>query len=179
MLPAIAMMLGCHHVGSLGEDAGPDTDCAQGEYSGSFSIHKQSNVATLAGYTSISGDLTIFCPSCTDLDELICLTSVGEHLGIYANHALTNLDGLSALTSIGEGLRIGGFGSGNPALTNLDGLNNITSVGDEFVIFYNTVLPDCESCDLLDQITSTTGLTVVVVHDNLDDMCTPVPAGCP
>ena len=37
-------------------------------------------------------------------------------------------------------------------------------------------LPDCEVCDLLDQITS--GPTSTYVLGNLDDTCTPVPANC-
>ena len=63
------------------------------------------------------------------------------------------------------------------ALTTLDGLNGLTSVGGYLRIFYNGVLPDCEVCDLLDQLTSwPIGINV---YDNLDDACTPVPAGCP
>jgi len=65
----------------------------------------------------------------------------------------------------------------NAALTNLDGLSGITSVTDDFWILYNNILPDCEACELLDQITS--GPNTISVHDNLTDTCTPVPAGCP
>ena len=65
----------------------------------------------------------------------------------------------------------------NDALTNLDGLSALTSVGRDLNIFDNAALPDCEVCDLLDQLTS--GPTSIDVHDNLDDSCTPVPANCP
>ncbi len=41
----------------------------------------------------------------------------------------------------------------------------------------NGSLPDCEACEVLDQLTS--GPTSIDVHDNLDDLCTPVPANCP
>ena len=47
------------------------------------------------------------------------------------------------------------------------------------VAFYNcgnSALPDCEVCDLLDQLTVESG--GIDVHDNLADTCTPVPAGC-
>jgi hypothetical protein len=44
-------------------------------------------------------------------------------------------------------------------------------------IVWNIALPDCECCDLLDQLTS--GPTTINVHDNLDDSCTPVPDNCP
>jgi hypothetical protein len=43
--------------------------------------------------------------------------------------------------------------------------------------YNNDVLPDCEVCDLLDQLTSAP--TSIDVHDNLADTCTPVPTGCP
>ncbi len=239
----IVLLLGCHHTGSLNGDAGPDTDtdtdtdsdtdtdtdpieCNLGEYSGSLSIETQSDVATLAGYTSISGDLDIECHSCTDLSDLFCLatvdrcfliadntaltnldglsgltsvgeaflisdndiltdlgglsalTSVGESLSISLNDVLANLDGLGALTSVGGYLGYGYLGiAGNNALTNLDGLSALTSVFDDVIIFENIVLPDCEACDLLDQLTS--GPNSIDVYDNLDDSCTPVPDNCP
>ena len=141
----------CSDDNTSSTDGGTDTDtsCPEGEYSGDFTIGTQSDVATLAGYTSISGDLEIECLSCTDLSELICLTSVGGNLFLWDNDALTALAGLNALTSVG---------------------NNLT-------IFDNYALPDCEACDLLDQLTS--GPTLIDVHENLDDSCTPVPANCP
>ncbi len=155
-------------------DTGPN-ECTQdlGEYTGNFEINTQSDVATLAGYTSLSGNLTIDCPLCADLSELICLTSVGGNLSIINNDALTNLDGLSAITFVGGDLYI----CENAALTNLDGLSAITSVGEYLGIHGNIPLPDCEVCDLLDQLTNVP--TEIEVHDNLDDACTPVPAGCP
>ena len=42
-------------------DTDTDTDCPLGEYSGDFTINTQSDAAILAGYTSISGNLTIEC----------------------------------------------------------------------------------------------------------------------
>ena len=64
-----------------------------------------------------------------------------------------------------------------PHLTNLDGLSALTSVNLGLTIRGNDNLRDCEVCDLLDQFTSAPD--VVVVSDNLDDTCTPVPANCP
>ena len=111
---AVAISAGCWSqqeiIRNMENDAGGDTDtdsdsdiadCAQGEYSGAFTIDMQSDVAVLAGYTSISGNLRIDCPSCTDLSELICLTSVGGDLWIYDSDALTNLEGLRGITSEG------------------------------------------------------------------------------
>ena len=94
-------------------------------------------------------------------------------MNINNNDALTNLDGLGGITSVGLNLVI----IGNLALTNLDGLSGITLMGDEFKIYENDALPDCDVCDLLDQITTTP--TLIDVHDNVDDTCTPVPGGCP
>jgi len=50
-------------------------------------------------------------------------------------------------------------------------------VGDEFSIYENDILPDCEVCEVLDQITS--GPVSIDVHSNFDDLCTPVPDSCP
>ncbi len=223
----------CSNVSSIG-DGGTDTDadtdsdsdtgpaeCNLGEYSGDFMIPTQLDFSALAGYTSISGDLNIGSPFCTDLSELICLESVGGTLTIAGNLALTNLNGLGALTSVGGDLRIGfmndfltnldGLGAltsvggslsiiSNDVLTSLDGLNTLTSVGEDLSIYNatavtnlnglsaltsverlfingNDVLPDCEVCDLLDQLTATP--SQIGVQDNLDDTCTPVPTNCP
>ena len=154
---AIVLVFGCHHVDSLNGDTGP-IECNLGEYSGDFTISPQSDVATLAGYTSISGDLDIewFLEdlgnedlSYTDLSDLTCLTSVGDDLYIESNSSLTSLDGLSG----------------------------ITSVGGELAIYDNPNLPDCEACDLLAQLTSVP--SGINVGNNLDDFCTPVPDNCP
>ena len=231
----LAAVSGCSKSSSRSDgDTDTDTDtgpveCDLGEYSGHFEILEQSDVATLAGYTSISGNLDIRCTSCTDLSELLCLTSVGEYMEIDDNAVLTNVDGLSALTSVGGDIAItdnealtnlDGLGAltsvdgslyvdSNPYLMNLDGLSGVTSIGgglliegnaalknldglsaltsifiymgdepwDFFVIHDNDILPDCEACELLDQLVSEP--TVIDVHDNLDDSCTPVPGNCP
>jgi len=172
--------------------------------SGDVIILEPSDFSAIADCTSISGSLIIECPLCTDTDlsELDSLTSVGGGLEIYNTDTLTNLDGLAALTSVGGSLSISGnvsltnlnglsgltsvtgnlligndYNGGNPVLTNLDGLSGLTSVGNEFRIIDNPTLPDCEVCDLLDQLT--TAPTSINVHDNLDDTCTPVPTNCP
>ena len=160
-------------------DTDTDTDtgpyCPNGEYSGDFETGAQSDIAALTGYTSISGDMNIHESSSTDLSELVCLTSVGGDLSLEDNDALTSLEGLSALTSVGVDLEI----FGNHALTSLDGLSALTSVGDNLWIDQNSVLPDCEVCDLLDRLTTGPSPSEMCVVDNLDDSCTPVPASCP
>ena len=117
----------------------------------------------------------IQCPPCTDLSELICLTSVGGYLSMGFNDGLTDLYGLNGLTSVGGQLSI----VANDTLTSLDGLlGNLILIGAGFGVAMNPMLPDCEVCELLDQIwygpPSPLG-----VHSNLDDGCTPVPGNCP
>ena len=155
-------------------DTGP-AECTMdlGEYDGHFAIRSQSDIATLAGYTSISGELVISCPACRDLSELICLTSVGDLFFICDSFSLTNLDGLDALTSVGGEFRIWGCSD----LTSLDGLGAFTYVSEAIVIHHNESLPDCEVCDLLDQFT--TEPPYIGVGTNLNDVCTPVPSSCP
>ena len=66
----------------------------------------------------------------------------------------------------------------NDGLTSLDGLSGITVVDGDMWICGNDVLPDCEVCDLLDQLTSGPAW-LDDVTGNLDDTCTPVPDNCP
>ena len=106
------------------------------------------------------------------MDSLSGITLVCVNLYVSGNDALANLDGLGALTSVGK-LSI----DNNDALTDLDGLSALTSVGTELEIFWNNTLPDCEVCELLGQLTAAP--TVTDAHDNLDDVCTPVPGSCP
>ena len=132
------------------------------------------NLNGLSGLTSVGGLEIGGNDALTNLNGLSNITSVGGDLEIWNNDALINLDGLSGITgSVGGGLKIWD----NDALTNLDGLSALTSIGTYFDIYFNVGLPDCEACDLLDQLSSTP--TDIDVHDNLDDTCTPVPASCP
>ena len=168
LLAAAAVAAGCS------DDTDP-VECNLGEYSGDFETGTQSDIAALTGYTSITGDMNIHESSSTDLSELICLTSVGGDLSLEDNAALTSLDGLSNVTSVGVDLEI----AGNHVLTELDGLSALTSVGDNLWIDQNSVLPDCEVCELLDQLTTGPSPSEMCVEDNLADTCTPVPANCP
>ena len=65
----------------------------------------------------------------------------------------------------------------NTYLADMTGLFSLDSVGGELNVFFNDSLPDCEVCDLLEQITD--GPTATQAHDNIDDECTPVPDNCP
>ena len=98
VLATVLVFGGCSRVSSIGDggtadadtdgdtdtdsdtDADSDTDtdtgtgpneCTQGEYSGDYEIHTPSDLTAFAGYTSISGRLTVLCSSCADLSKFI------------------------------------------------------------------------------------------------------------
>ena len=102
LLMVLATALVCG--GCDDDDDDKSIECNLSQYTGDFMICTQADIATLAGHTSISGNLDIFCPSCTDLSELSCLVLVGGYLSIDSSNALTDLEGFSALTSVGDDL---------------------------------------------------------------------------
>jgi hypothetical protein len=122
--------------------------------------------------TTVTGNLVISGSSITSLEGLFNLTSVGGHLFIKDNVALTNppgltnLDGLSSLTSVGGDLHIDEL----YALTNLDGLANLTSVG------FNLYIRNNESLTALDGLSSLTSVgTDLRITDNPElDQCSKV-----
>jgi hypothetical protein len=107
-------------------------------------------------------------------------------LRIERNWKMTGVEGLEGLVGMHyeESFVAGCDSPGvitvseNNLLTNLDGLSGLQILDDVNVIITdNAFLPDCEACDLLDQLASVP--TSIDVQDNLDDTCTPVPANCP
>jgi hypothetical protein len=99
---------------------------------------------------------------------------VDRWLEIDNNLALTDISGLGALESVEDWLII----NNNAALTGMSDLTSLTKVGEEFWVYENGMLPDCDVCSVLDQLTSV-HYSWIDVHDNLDDTCTPVPGSCP
>ncbi len=114
---------------------------------------------------------------------------------IFGNDLLTDLSGLSSLVRV-RGLNI----AGNAALTGLDGAVCLQSIFGDFnlrmtpavetvslprlrAVRYslsfqdNDALPDCQACDLLDQLT--VAPDKIKVYDNFGDTCSPVPENCP
>lgn len=186
-------------------DSDSDTDsdtgsiaCDLGTYDpvGDAEVYNLADLEALAGYTAIAGGLIIVvCEACTDLNALVCLTSVEKELSVWGTASITNIHGLHNLTSVGEGLTI----ESNDALTNLEGLNALTSLGElhinlndaltnldglnsltsaaTILIANNAALPDCEVCELLDQLSVLP--PSIFVHDNLVDSCTPAPTAAP
>ena len=154
-----------------------DTDsCTMGDFVGTVSVYSMADIEEAAGYTTIVGDLSIMnCPMCYELVALSCLAEVNGAVTISGVDALPDVDGLDALATVGGDLAI----YDNSSLTNLDGLGVLTDVGGEFLsISNNVLLPDCEVCQVLDQLTSLV-FTETDFLGNLDDTCTPVPDNCP
>jgi len=102
----------------------------------------------------------------TDLAGFGGLTTLETDLVISYMHWLENLDGLDNLTSIGSDI----FIHSNEVLTDVTGLESLTSVGGTFFQIYNNIqLPQCEACNVLDQLVGFTGS--VSVYGNQADTC--------
>ncbi len=124
---------------------------SSGDYVGSqvwdsdYEINSESDVETLAGYTSILGDLDIIETSLTNIDNLVFISHIEGSLRIKDNPSLSSLEGLNNLISVGNGLHI----VRNDSLTNLEGLNNLTSVGVDMAIRLNPSLTSLEGFNSL------------------------------
>jgi hypothetical protein len=123
-------------------------DCDRGVLDGDYTISDAASLEALAGYTAVSGDLSIRT-TLASLDGLECLREVGAALGLSNCDALTNLDALSGLTSVGGGVYIGSAYSkskahGTALLTNLDGLSGLTSIGGDLEIAENYALTNVD-----------------------------------
>jgi hypothetical protein len=140
-----------------------------------FNIELNASLVTLVGLeglTTVSSHMIIKeNPVLDSLSGLENLTYVDWFVDVLENPALASVDGLSALGSADK-LRM----FLNDSLTNLDGLSSLTSL-NYFEIWGHAQLPDCEACELLEQLTNDP--MSIDVHDNLDDDCTPVPDNCP
>jgi polyhydroxyalkanoate synthesis regulator phasin len=134
-------------VAELEEDADPDAGTVM---YGSYSINNSIDLAAFAGFTEVTGDLTIRAGAIPALHAVSDLTTVGGKLTIAGNSAITNLDALSSLTYIGGALEI----ELNDALVSLEGLGEVTHVGDRINLESN------------DALVSLSGLNNVVSHFN-------------
>jgi hypothetical protein len=141
-----------------------------------FAIYDNDNLTSLnglGGLTAVYEDMEIHHnDALTDLDDLSSLSSLGGLL-IYHNNSLGNLDGLNEVSHLSFNLKV----NDNGLLLDIDGLSGITSIEGDLEIRDNDILPDCEACDLIEQLTS--GPASIDVQYNLDDSCTPVPGNCP
>jgi hypothetical protein len=111
-------------------------------WEGDFEIQR---VDDLAGYTGITGSLTIRETNLTSLAWLSSLKFVGGNLNIEYNPALTSLTGLEGLTSISGNLSIWD----NSTLTTLAALESLTTVQGNLVIRDNPSLSDLTGLESL------------------------------
>jgi hypothetical protein len=163
-------------------DSDSDTDtCTGGVWEGGIADSWGHNaypvnmeqLADLAGYTEIPGNVRIGLPSggaeIDSVADLACLTAVGGYLELTTNIGLTSLHGLHNLESIGGGLVVvrndelvhiddlaglheigsGEDGEGisihdNDSLTSIDGLSSITAVDGPVYIGGNESLTDID-----------------------------------
>jgi hypothetical protein len=126
----------------------PDAGVDIGDcYQGNYTINDAAGMIFFKSYTCITGNLAINIHDDVIVD-LPHLLSVKMSLYIHDNDNLADLSGLE----------------------------NLESIDGDLWIFNNPVLPDCEACDLLDQLGETP--EILKVHNNLDDACAPVPEGC-
>jgi hypothetical protein len=130
-------------------------------------LYSLGDLAEVGGNCWITGNDAL-----TSLAGLNALGSLGGELWIGENESLTSVNGLESVSSIPGHLLI----IGNPVLDDLNGMSALTIVED-LAINTNEELPDCEVCDILDQLLGVPD--TIDVHDNLADDCTPVPNGCP
>ena len=104
---------------------------------GDYAIYNSVDLASLAGFTEVTGTLAIYPgPGMPAMDGLASLTRVGGNLEIAYAADLSDLDGLSNITSVGGMLTI----AHNEALTDLEGLSGIEWVGGYVQIEDNDVL---------------------------------------
>jgi hypothetical protein len=116
-------------------EASSSAGVGDGVLYGNYTINNNVDLAGLAGYTTVTGNLKIEDTAFPSLADLESLTYVGGHLTI-SNNAFTSLEGLNNLTSVDGDLDI----YNNAALTSLEGLNSLTVVGDSLYIHYNDAL---------------------------------------
>ena len=111
------------------------------EITGNLSIYgSPPTLEGLEALTSVGGNLYISSPYLTHVDHLENLTTIGGDLEIYGSNELTNLDGLTGLTEIGDDLAV----MFTTALTQLNGLNAVSTVGGSVRIESNTSLEQIE-----------------------------------
>jgi len=168
---------------SAGTD-GPSSDigpCGKGTYSapnGSVVVNTPTDLESLRGYSAVSGDVWIYCTTCTNVEALSCLKTVDGHLtfGKPASQpaALVSLSGLSNLTTVtgqfelssaknlpslagldhlqtvGGQFRIADLDS----ITNVDGLGSLTSIGEDLYIEVNDKLTNLNG---LSKLTAVSG----------------------
>ena len=126
----------------------PAPACDRGEYIGSIDIQSADQIEDIAGYTSITGWLSVTDSDLECLTFLSCLESAGHDVHVHGNEALRTLEGTDALTL--TGFRTVDEGqwqqdgsvviSENPALQDADGFNGLETLQKSVAIVDNAGL---------------------------------------
>jgi hypothetical protein len=131
------------------------------------------NLDGLSSLTSVGGDLELHqLEEIRSLDGLSGVSYIGGSLSVEHNEDLRSVRGLEGISSLGNDLVL----EGNDRLQNLEGLSSLTILEGSLTVRHNDYLPDCKTCAFLEQLT--TGPSTILVEQNLEDPCTPVPDGC-
>lgn len=158
--------------GSAGT-SGAAANCNRNAYAGDFTAHSSAELATLQGYTVVTGNLAIGSEATNsptdiaDLSVLGCLQVVEQELLIVQNPALRDLTGLGQLLQVSK-LTI----TSNTGLQSLQGLNSLSVLqnieirenaaltsltrgiisASQLVVQDNTALPQCWADQLSEQL---------------------------
>ncbi len=180
-----------------GCEAGACRQCEEQVWDANYSISDATTMAALAGYTEVSGTLTIRmtvsgiedlsglgCLERIDADFIIAdnqdlvhlstldsLFSIGGDLLVYGNQALESMNGLDGLEQVQGSLSIGIFEpiqSGNAELKSLSGLGKLGSIGSDMFVQYNDKLANLDGLANLTSIGGSLFVFENAVLDNLD-----------
>ena len=138
----------------------PPPACDRGEYVGSIDIRSAGQIDEIAGYTSITGWLSVTDSDLECLSFLACLESAGHDVHVHGNAALRTLDGTDALTEVGVRTedepgsdRDGSIViSSNAALDDVDGFNGLEELPQSLAIVENEGLTAVSGFGALRQI---------------------------
>ena len=106
-------------------------------FDGNLNLSSQMEVDAAAGYTVVTGSLTISGANISDLSSLSDLQMVGSYIAINGNPSLTTVvDGFPSLTDVDGGI----FVYYNDNLTVISGFDALLQTGDNIDFWYNDSL---------------------------------------
>lgn len=140
------------------------TAATSGVMYGDANVYNSIDLASLAGYSEITGNLYIYSSPPT-LEGLESLTTVGGDLYINSSY-LTHVDQLENLTSIGGHLEV----YGSTQLTNLDGLSNLTEVGRDLSVMFTIALSDLDGLNAVERVGGSLRIESNAVIERIDGL---------
>jgi len=157
-----------------GPGCGPPPVCDRGTYDGDLFV---SSPDEIAGYTEITGSLSVFRSDFVCLDFLSCMQTVGDVFQVFENNHLRDLSGTNAIVDVGAAdptgdrsvvyitanyavTRLNGFGSlstvdeltiqQNDGLQSITGFGSLVDIRRELLLFVNPALTDLGTIAALD-----------------------------